>query len=288
MTENIITYHKPVLRRPVLVLGFGGWSNAGEVSIGVTDYLKKRLGAIKFAGINSNHFYDLTVLRPSTVIKNGVVKELHLPVNEFFFFKNDKSPHDLVIFQGVEPNLKWKEFTEIILNFSRQLGVKEIYTVGGTFDRVLHTQEPKVSAVMSMPEMKNTLLEHGFELPDYQGLTSLHTFLLFTCSEKKIPAIGMWGHTPLYLQKSPKVYYTVLKKLIKLLGVDLDLGELNEASNELEKQIDKVIANNPEFRNFIKKLERDCGEEGKNDHIPMQSENVIRMEDFLKKEEDTI
>ena len=103
--ETIIFQEKPRLRQPDLLIGFGGWANAGEASIGVLNYLKQSLRLKKFAEIDSHNYYDHTILRPSAVIKEGLIKDLQLSTNEYFFFINNKSHHDLVIFQGIEPNL---------------------------------------------------------------------------------------------------------------------------------------------------------------------------------------
>ena len=167
-----------------------------------------------------------------------------------------------------------------------EIEARGIYVIGGTYDRVLHTREPKVSAVATTQEIKDKILEWGFETTDYQGPCSIHTFLLFHCKERNIPALGMWGHTPLYLQKSPRVYQAILKKLIKILEIDLDLFNLEEASRELEKQIEVIINQNPEFKNFIKELEEDYQGEKKAHETPGNIENVIRMEDFLKREKE--
>jgi len=285
--ENIIYYDKPVLRKPDLVIGFEGWANAGEISIGVVNYLKKRLRAKKFAEMESNIFYNLSNLRPSAIIKKGIIGDISFPANEFFFFINNESPHDLIIFRGIEPHLKWKEFVDTLLNFSQKLGVREIYAIGGTFDRVLHTQEPKVSAVISIPEVEPKCFKYQLELGDYQGSTSIHTFLLNSCKERGVPAIGLWGHTPLYLQKSPRVYHAILKRLIKMLNINIDLINLEEASKELDEQIKKAIDNNPELHNFIAQLEEDFRGEEEGNKMPEDiAQNVIRMKDFQKKEEE--
>jgi proteasome assembly chaperone (PAC2) family protein len=281
--RDVIFYEKPPLRQPDLIIGFEGWANAGEASIGVISYLRKRLRVKKFAEIDPTNFYNLSTLRPSTVIKEGSVEELHLPANEFFFFINDKFSHDLVIFQGIEPHIRWKEFVDSILDFSRKIGAGGIYTIGGTYDRVLHTQEPKVSAVVSSLEMKDKLLEYELEVADYQGPSSIHTFLLMNCKERKIPAIGMWGHTPLYLQKSPRVYYALLKRIVKMLEIDLDLEDLKKASEDFEEQIERIINKNSEFRDYIKGLEEEYNGEGRHGKTLEEAEKVIRMEDFLKK-----
>ena len=50
----------PTLRSPILVMGWDGWTNAGEVATGVVGYIKDRLGAKKFAELDAETFYQFT------------------------------------------------------------------------------------------------------------------------------------------------------------------------------------------------------------------------------------
>ena len=112
MAGRLIMEEQPKIRSPYLLIGQKGWLNAGEVSTGCIDYLLRKLDARKFAHIESQGFYiyqmpsstaELT-LRPHTRIKEGLVKRLDSPQNDFFFWKSD-TDKDLILFQGVEPYL---------------------------------------------------------------------------------------------------------------------------------------------------------------------------------------
>ena len=114
MADRLIIQDKPELIAPYIMVGLKGWLNAGEVSTGSIDYLRRKLGARPFASIEPTGFYIYQIpsstaeqtMRPLVKIKEGLVKKLDLPRNEFFFWKSGAA-HDLILFLGVEPNLDW-------------------------------------------------------------------------------------------------------------------------------------------------------------------------------------
>ena len=49
MADRLIIQDKPELIAPYILVGLKGWLNAGEVSTGSIDYLRRKLGARPFA-----------------------------------------------------------------------------------------------------------------------------------------------------------------------------------------------------------------------------------------------
>ncbi len=284
--EDLIIYETPELNEPYMVIGFSGWANAADVSIGVVSYLVNKLRMRKFAEIRADDFYDFTSERPLVIVEKGVVKEMKFPSNIFFYWKNDLSNHDLITFLGVEPNLSWDKYANLIFDVAEKMEVKRIYTVGGTLDRVPHTREPIITALISDPELKKGLGELNIEPTDYQGPMSIHSLLLLMSKKRNIKSASIWGHAPHYIQnRNAKVCYGVLRKLTRLIKVDLDLGDLRNASEYLEEQVDKLVNQKPELYAYVKKLEEEYESQGKHEEpLPGGEELVKEIEDFFKEE----
>ena len=282
--EDLIIYQTPELRSPYLVAGFAGWPNAGEVSTGTISYLKEQLKAEKLGEIKPPAFYDFSSLRPQTSIENGLVKELKFLSNEFFYWKSEKSVHDLIILLGVEPHLKWNQYVDLILHLAEQFKVGRIYTVGGTYDQVPHTVEPKVTAVVSDLELREELKKYNIEPTEYQGPSSIHTVLLAAAEKRNIKSVSLWGHAPHYIQvKNPKVCYGILKGLTKMLEIELDLEEIIGAGEDLDEQVSEAISQKPELEEYVKDLEREYQAMEKYKE-PTKEEDIIReIENFLQK-----
>ncbi|HYA15019.1 MAG TPA: PAC2 family protein, partial [Syntrophales bacterium] len=96
MDSHLVMLEQPRLTAPYIIVGLNGWLNAGEVSTGSVDYLRRKLGARKFAYLDTQGFYIYQIpsssleqtMRPHTQISEGLVKKLDIPQNELFFWKS--------------------------------------------------------------------------------------------------------------------------------------------------------------------------------------------------------
>ena|GEM_PF-4035780 len=61
--------------------------------------------------------------------------------------------------------------------------------------------------------------------------------------------------------KNPKAVGAVIRRLVRLLDIDIDLGELARMSSEFEKDMDKAVAKHPELVKEIRKLEENYDKE---------------------------
>jgi len=279
---DIILYEKPELSSPYLIMGFGGWPDAGKVSTGTVDYLKNKLQAKKFAEIKSDNFYDFSILRPLTTIKEGLEKELKFPSNEFFFWKGEKAPHDLIIFLGSEPHLRWDEYANLLVGFAKELKVEKVCMIGGNYAAVPHTRE-SVSGLVSHPELRGELIKYEVDLSDYQGPASIHTLLLDNCKKANIKVVNLWGNAPHYIRGwNSRVSYALLKRITKILEIEVDIEDIKSKGESLVAQIDKLIGQEPKLQGYVKKLEESYELRRK----PEDKDELIKeIEDFLKKHE---
>ena len=262
MTGRLIMQEQPELVAPYVIVGFTGWLNAGEVSTGSIDYLSRRLGARKFAHIESKGYYVYQIpgatpeqtLRPHTRIEEGVVKKLDLPKNEFSFWKSGAG-HDLILFSGVEPNLEWPEFAQTILDVARRFQAPRIYTLGGVFDQVPHTRRTRTFAVVNHPRLKDEL-KTLTRFIDYEGPCSFTTMLLSLAGEQGIEAMGIMARTPLYIQEyNSRACYDLLKIVVALTRLDIDLSDLRQAGEALVEMTDRAFSQNASASEQLKKLE---------------------------------
>ncbi|MDR1767031.1 MAG: PAC2 family protein, partial [Propionibacteriaceae bacterium] len=52
------------LRRPVAVIAFSGWNDAGEAASAVVEHLCERYHCERFAALDPEKYYDFQVSRP--------------------------------------------------------------------------------------------------------------------------------------------------------------------------------------------------------------------------------
>jgi proteasome assembly chaperone (PAC2) family protein len=247
----------PSLRKPILIAAFAGWPDAAEVASGSARYLARKLRARRFAEIDPEEFYVFTETRPNTIMLAPGQRALEWPANEFFSWTNPDGEHDLVILQGREPNLNWREYVEIVLDLAKRLDVSQVIALGGTYDAVSHRGQVSLSGHATSEPLTERLAEFGITASGYEGPSSVQSALLDACRERDMNAASLWGHAPHYVRAAPnpKVSHAMLKVLRTLLGVELDISELYTQGEQLEQKVDAAMLENPELRDYIDQLD---------------------------------
>ena len=287
MENNKSAFGKlPDLRHPDMIIALAGWSDAAQVATGTVLYLVRSLDANGFAQIEGDQFYDFSTTRPEVTIDRGLIKSLQLPSNSLFYWKNKKADHDLVFFHGIEPHFHWQKFVDTILDLAGSLKVRRIYALGGLYDNIPHTMEPRISGVVNGAELLAVLQKHNIEPINYRGPSSLHSFLLANFARREVEAISLWGHAPFYVrvETNPMVCLALVRKLTELMEIEIDLTELIKAGEYLKDMLNRLLADSEELQIYIKKLEEQYEIEGITSREPSPgADRIIReVEDFLR------
>lgn len=285
--EYLKFLEKPELTAPSLIITFSGWANAAEGASRAMQYLVRKLPARKFAGINPEDFYDFTTVRPLVKASPTGERVLFWPANDFYYWKRPEEGKDLLLFIGVEPNLKWVTFCELILEVAGQCGVERMVSIGAVLDAVPHTREPRITGTSPHPELRQALEEMGVTFTAYQGPTGVHSALYEACDRHSLPWAGLWGHSPHYLQGVPnlKISHALLTHLSHLLGLSLELEEMKRAWATFEETLNRLLARRPEVQNYIRKLEELVpGASPPPSPLPSPETLVQELEDFLKRQ----
>jgi proteasome assembly chaperone (PAC2) family protein len=296
MAEYLTVDELPELRSPTMVVAFAGWPDAGEVASGSMRYLLRKLRARKFASIDPEEFYDFTETRPTTKLRTPWQRDVRWPRNEFHYYVRRGEGCDFVLFLGREPNLRWRTYIDVVLGLAERCGVERLVSLGGTFDQVTHTGEPRVSGTAVDPMLRQAMQGMGLSPSRYEGPTSIHSALGDACQQRGLPAGSLWGHAPHYLQAAPnvKVCYGMLRKLSVLLDLTVDLEELRRAAEALEVRVERLLADNAELREYVRQL--DAGElpgadedapadDAPPPEIPSPEAVVAELEEFLRQQQ---
>ncbi|ETW96340.1 MAG: hypothetical protein ETSY1_26990 [Candidatus Entotheonella factor] len=258
--SKLVLNQRPALRAPHLIAGFAGWPDGGGVSTGVVDFLTSYLTAEPIGEISASELSIYTshalASRPMVKIQQGRIESLHFPANEVYAWKSEGEAPDLVLLQGIEPDWNWRDYVEAVMQCIDALGVQRVYTVGGYLDYAPHTRIPRISALATTEALLNTLQTYDVELHEYEGPTSIQTYLLAHCQEVGIEGVGLWAGTPTYIQGTyPKVTHVVLEFLSQFWQLPLELSWFEEQTAELESTLHEQIDSSPELAEYIKRLE---------------------------------
>src|SRR5919206_1822866 len=122
MSDELRVSHRPELSRPVLITAFRGWNDGGQGASLAGGYLAKTWSAARFAEIDPEDFYDFQATRPHVSLVEGMTRRLDWPDNGFFHAAIPGTDRDAVILLGIEPNLRWRTFTDLVLDLAVDLG----------------------------------------------------------------------------------------------------------------------------------------------------------------------
>ena len=123
------------LRQPYLLLTFSGWSDAAGVATAAGRFLVEHLEAERIAQIDPEDFYSFADQRPQAQYNEEDVREIIWPANEFFLSRLPQLEHDVLIGVGVEPHLKWRAFTDLMMSLAQRCNVFQTVTLGALWGR---------------------------------------------------------------------------------------------------------------------------------------------------------
>src|SRR3954470_18192451 len=218
MADDLVWERHPQLERPVLIAAFRGWNDGGHGASLAAGYLARRWGATRFAEIDAENFFDFQSTRPQVTLIDGVSRRIDWPETVFYHARPEGSDRDVILLLGVEPNYRWRTFSELVSNLAVDLGVDLVITLGSLLADVPHTRESPVTGSAN----DATLIDQLDLSPSrYEGPTGIVGVLHDACLRAGIPSASLWAAVPHYVQltPSPRAAKSLVERLRLLPGL---------------------------------------------------------------------
>ncbi|HEV3283946.1 MAG TPA: PAC2 family protein [Solirubrobacteraceae bacterium] len=243
------------LRAPAMVCAFQGWNDAGDAASSAVSFLASSLNARRFARIDSEEFYDFQANRPCVRYADGGRREIVWPTVEVFEAPAPRAPRDLVLVQGVEPSMRWRSFSANLIDLAEALGVQVIVSLGALLGDVPHTRPVAISGHASDPALVERL---GMQASTYEGPTGIVGILHSACVEAGLPSASLWAGVPHYVAAAanPKAALALVRRVEGLIGVSVDVSELESAAADYERQVERAVQSDPDIQAFVERLEQ--------------------------------
>lgn len=241
----------PKLRHPRVVAAFRGWNDAGGAASLAAGYLRTVTDAERFAVIDSEPFVDYQQTRPTVSMIDGDVRHVEWPVTEVFASQD----HDLMIVIGTEPNMRWRAFSDSIVDLARRYRTELVITMGALLADTPHTRPVPVSASASDPDLME---RHGLVRSTYEGPTGIVGILHDSCSRAGLTSASLWAATPHYISAAPnpQAALALLERLSDLAGTPPGSAELERAASEYQLRVASAIADDPDVAGYVEQLEQ--------------------------------
>lgn len=259
--------YKPEITDARLIVSFDGWMDGGEVSTGTVRYLVERLGARRFADIDPSNFFlfnfpgsmEISALfRPRVRIEEGMIERLEQPRCAFYCSEE----HNVVLFEGKEPNLRWQEYAECIFHVASLCEVNTFYFIGSVAGIVPHTRSPRFHC--SVSDKALTRLFHTFDLQpsSYEGPASFVTYLMLLAQQRGIGMASIVEEIPAYVQgRNAKCIEAAVHKIKAMIGLAADVSDLTRITQDFEEGVQQLVETRPELAELIHKLENEYDKE---------------------------
>lgn len=284
--NGLIVHETPASNLRTMIVAFAGWPDAAEAATRAVRYMVRKLPTKKIVEIDPENYYDFTVTRPQTRMNRKQERILKWPCNEFYSYVPEADPENgILLYVGTEPNLKWRTFSEAVLQVADMAGVELVVSLGALLDAVPHTRDVRITGRASSKELTKKAQWLGIRNSGYQGPTGIHSAFADACLKRALPHANIWGHCPHYVQTSPNpiASYALLERLKVLVDIDLDMSELQLAGEAFKEEVSKAIANQPDVKSYVAKLESQYdAARTEGEVLPTGSDMVDEIEEFLR------
>jgi PAC2 family len=246
--------NRPQLRRPLFVIAFEGWNDAGEAATLALDYMAREWNATRCATIDPEEFYDFTVTRPVVRGASGDDRRIEWPHVEVLAAELPGSSHDLLLLRGVEPQLRWRTFCRVVVSIVEAMRTELAVVLGSMLADVPHTRPVRVSGTTTDRELAARV---GLAASSYEGPTGIVGVLLDALREAQLPSASFWAAVPLYVHQlpSPKAALALVGRAAALIGAPFDPAALRVAADEYERQVSEQVADDEDAAAYVAELE---------------------------------
>jgi proteasome assembly chaperone (PAC2) family protein len=285
MAEELRIHSRPELEKPVLLAAFRGWNDGAQAASLAAGYLAKTWDAEQFAEIDPEDFFDFQATRPHVSLEDGLTRRIEWPETGFYHARPEGLDRDVVLLLGIEPNLRWRTFTELVVGLATELEVELMITLGALLADVPHTRPAPVTGSASDSELVERL---GLSASRYEGPTGIVGVLHDACREAGIPSASLWAAVPHYvsLTPSPRAAVALCERLGSLIGVDIDVDELEEAAQSYEEQVSEAVASDEETASYVEELERRTDSIEESSDLPSGDALAAELTRFLRERDE--
>ena len=248
-------YDAEKLRNPTLVLAYAGWNDAAESATMAARSLLDGLSMDRYACLDTETYLDLTVVRPHVKLSSESGREIVWPNHEFFAARLSGAESDLLVGLGVEPHLRWKAYTQNILELVQVAGVARVILLGAYLDDVIYSQPVQVGVYSIAPEFS----VHVQALrSSYEGPTGIVGVLAQVLQAAHVPTASFWARIPHYVPAKPnaRAALALLQELQSVAEFGLDLSQLESEAAKFDERVSDLIEADPELQAYVRELKR--------------------------------
>ena len=222
-------------------------------------------------------------MRPHVRLEEGVTRKIDWPETVFYRASVPGADRDAVILLGVEPNTRWRTFSQEITGLAVDLGVELFVTLGALLADVPHTRPAPVTGSASDPALVEEL---GLASSRYEGRRESSASSTTPAAPRVSPRPACGRPCRTTSRREPEGGARALAAARALLDVSLDLTDLERAAEAYELQVSAAVAQDEETEAYVRELETRRDALGEELDVPSGGHAGRRAHRFLKEHEE--
>lgn len=259
---------------PTMVAAFDGWVDAGSAATTAATQMAE--GGELVATFEGDQLFDYRARRPTLDIRDG--RMTSITWRELTIRRLRIGERDLLVLTGVEPDFRWREFCDAILDIATRLGVAQWLSLGAIPAAVPHTRSVPIIGT----ESESGLLR-GNVRPGPDGLLRVPAAVLsvleLMMARAGIASVGYFAQVPHYVSGPyPVAALALIRAVERHIGISVPVAALEEEARQLGSHLDSLAKGDDTTRAYVERLESMVDEE----RLPAGDELISEIERFLR------
>ena len=254
--ESVHWVDRPDLRRPLFVIAFEGWNDAGDAATQALDYLAQEWRARRCATIDPEEFYDFTVTRPDGPTSRG-----RRPPDRVAARRGAGRPRCLAApttcscCAASSPSCDGGRFARRWCRSCETLGAELVVVLGALLADVPHTRPVRVTGhdhrPGPQPAGRASPPRPTRARPGSSACSST------PCARPTLPAASLWAAVPHYVHQvpSPKAALALVERSAAAARRPGRPAGPAEAADEYERQVSERVADDEDAAAYVAQLE---------------------------------
>jgi len=209
----------------------------------------------------------------------GETRRIEWPTTRFSVATPPGTERDVVLIRGIEPSMRWRTFSNALLEVCHSLEVTRVVLLGALLADVPYTRPLPISGSASG---RAAAERYGLTPTRYEGPTGIVGVLQDACTRAELEAVSFWVHVPHYANNPPcpKATLALLHRVEDVLDLPVGVADLAEESAEWEQRLTAAAESDAELAEYVRELEERSGDEGiqplTGDEIAHEFEKYLR------------
>lgn len=202
--------------------------------------------------IKSDYLLDYRAQRTQVKYDNGMLVEAIMPSIDLLNV-HDIEGKPFFLLTGCEPDYRWEEFSEAVLDVAQTCGVKTLYFVGSLAAPVPHTRKPDMLVRSKNMEEVAPPIETTVWFQ-----ASFADYLEYRAGKRGFGTVALTMRVPMYIAgfRHAMGAVSALRMLSTVSGLSLPLGDLEELAREDTERINATLQEDEDMQELVSNMEK--------------------------------